>query len=520
MSKMRFKGSGFGVVPGERKQRRRAEKQARLQVKEELKALHTVAGYDEDEGFPRRAWAKGGNRRRKSGWGVTGMKVTGLKTGAHTAATAFPYVSGPNLGSSGVLIGEDLHGGGPFAFDPWVLYDKGIISGMSMVLFGTVGMGKSSLAKALAIRLVLVGRKLSVASDLKGEWTEIVRTLKGHVIQIGPGLGTKLNPLDPGMRPSTNIDGAPMSDDEWHMVVRTRRLALMTTVVQILTGQDELTAAEHAALEEGVDGAVNIAYAQDRAPTIPDVITVLKQHGDSAEQQVAAASRNLALCFRRMVSGDLAGMFDGESTVSFAADVPATSIDTSAMRGASKVARRLVSACCGAWMESMVTNSDGGQRFVIYEEGWDSMSSRMDLQRMLDSWKLARYYGIFNLLIMHKVSDLKMAGDEGSAMSEIANGLLTEADVKVIYRQDSAALGVTTEKLELNEREKALLKRLPKGEGLWRVGQTSFEVANTLTAAEIPLLDTDQRMDVTRDEDEEEVERDEDGEPISEWLAE
>ena len=78
----------------------------------------------------------------------------------------------------------------------------------------------------------------------------------------------------------------------------------------------------------------------------------------------------------------------------------------------------------------------------------------------------------------------------------------------MIYRQDSAALKLTMEELELNDRERQLLKSLPKGQGLWRVGQETFEVANDLTDAEKPLLDTDDRMDKTKENSSE----------VAEWL--
>ena len=510
----------FTYDDGNRKTRRQMRKHASRLVKEFDKANKDTEKVDADAGFPRRTWGPGGERRRRSGWGTTDVSMVGIKSAAHTVATAYPYVAGPSLGANGVLIGRDRHGGGPFCVDPWELYKRGVISGMSMLLFGTVGTGKSSLAKSLAIRLVLVGRKLSVASDLKGEWTPIVKTLGGPVIQVGPGIDTRLNPLDEGVRPSTNQQGAPMTDEDWKLVVRTRRMATMETLVKILTGQDNLTSPEHTALEEGVDGAASRAALSGRTPTIPDVIDALAETEKDAPDVVASAALMLALTFRRLTTGSLAGMFDGESTVTFSTDAPAVSIDTSSMRGASQVARRMVSACCAAWMESMVTNADGGQRVVIYEEGWDSISSRADLQRMVENWKLARAYGIFNILIMHKVSDLNMAGDEGSQMAQMAKSLLADADVKVIYRQDPAALKVTMAELELNDREKQTLKSLPKGEGLWRVGQSTFEVANELTAAEMPLLNTDERMDTGEDEEEFEApELDADGKPIPEWLV-
>lgn len=499
----------FDLVEDSRRERKKSSK-ARKAVLREARRVDGQ-GKDKrsiDEGFPVRSWARGGQRRPRSGWGMTDVRVGGVKVTSHTAATATPYVSGPSLGANGVLIGRDLHGGGAFCFDPWEAYRLRHISGMSMLLFGTVGMGKSSLAKSMAIRLVLAGRRLAVASDLKGEWTKIIHALGGPVIQVGPGLNTRLNPLDEGIRPAVNQQGLPMTDDDWELVVRTRRMSIMETLVKILTSQDELTPPEHAALEEAIDMATGVADEEDRTPTVHDVIGALREFDPSAQVKVREAAEELALSLRRVTSGAMAGMFDGESTVNFSDDAPAVSIDTSSMRGASQVARRMVSACCAAWMESMVTNSNGGQRVVVYEEGWDSMSSRADLQRMVENWKLARAYGLFNILILHKVSDLNMAGDAGSAMAAMARSLLADADVKVIYRQDSAALKLTMEELELNDRERQLLKSLPKGQGLWRVGQETFEVANDLTDAEKPLLDTDDRMDKTKENSSE----------VTEWL--
>ena len=79
--------------------------------------------------------------------------------------------------------------------------------------------------------------------------------------------------------------------------------------------------------------------------------------------------------------------------------------------------------------------------------------------------------------------------------------LLADADVKVIYRQDRSALQVTTSEMELSDRERALVRSLPKGTGLWRLGDSSFEVKNELTRAELPLFNTDERMDQAKDQE-------------------
>lgn len=490
---MRRQHGAFAMVAGDRKTRRRQRREIRDLIKDKEWEDSQAEKVRKDDALPDKQFKPGGSQTRKSGFGAIALKEPGVKVAAHTAATAYPYVAGPSLGTRGNFIGHDLNGGGAFCFDPWELYDRKIISGMSMIIFGTVGTGKSSLIKSMAMRMVGAGRKLAVASDLKGEWTRVVRRLGGPVIQVGPGLGTRINPLDEGIRPSVDRLGDPMTDEKWSLVVRTRRLSILETLLKILTGEDTLSPAEHAALEMGVDDAVTVSSAESRSPIISDVITGLRKTEDNASEKIASSCEDLALSLGRMTTGDVAGMFNGESTERFESQAPAVSIDTSAMRGATPVARRMVSVCCAAWLEAMVSNSDSGKRIVVYEEGWDSVTNRADLERMVENWKLARDYGIFNVLLMHKVTDLDMAGDAGSQLAAMANSLLADADVKVIYRQDSAALSSTTRQLELNDRERTILKSFQKGEGLWRVGQASFEVYNKLTSEEMPLLDTDQR---------------------------
>lgn len=484
----------FQVLEPGKDERREAKKAARELTRAQEAARRKAEKAARADRFPQPQWGPKGPTGKHQLRGMKTLAPRAVRTTTHTASTAYPFVAGPGLGAKGLYIGRDMHGGGAFCFDPWALYEAGVISGMSMMLFGQVGTGKSSLAKSLATRQVLAGRKLSVASDKKGEWTRVVKGLGGVVIQVGPGLDTRLNPLDPGVRPSTDVQGEPMTDRAWEMMVRTRRMSILVTLARILTDRD-LTSPEHHVLSASLDTAVETAAAQERVPVIPDVIAALQARRADADAMAAEAASVMMMTLARVSSGDLAGMFDGETTATLDAGARATSIDTSALRGASPEAVRVVNACAGAWTEAMITTRDGGQRIVIYEEGWDNISSEADLRRMVEQWKLARAYGIFNILVLHKIADLDMAGDQNSKMAAMAKSLLADADVKVIYRQDRSALSVTTSEMELSDRERSLVRSLPKGTGLWRLGDSSFEVQNQLTRAEIPLFDTDERMD-------------------------
>ena len=85
------------------------------------------------------------------------------------------------------------------------------------------------------------------------------------------------------------------------------------------------------------------------------------------------------------------------------------------------------------------------------------MSHPALLRRMDAHWRLARHYGIANMLIFHKLSDLDNVGDQGSAMRALASSLLANAETRIVYRQESDQLGATAAALGLTGTEQSLL---------------------------------------------------------------
>jgi hypothetical protein len=149
--------------------------------------------------------------------------------------------------------------------------------------------------------------------------------------------------------------------------------------------------------------------------------------------------------------------------------------------------------CASAWMESALLDPDGGQRWVVYDEAWRLMSHPALLRRMDAHWRLARHYGIANMLIFHKLTDLDNVGDSGSAMRALASSLLANAETRIVYRQESDQLGATAEALGLTVTERSLLPTLGTGQGLWRIKDRSFVVQHQIAQAELDLYDTSRR---------------------------
>ncbi len=401
-----------------------------------------------------------------------------------TLAGAYPFLAEGGLGSDGVFVGQDLYSGGSFVYDPWVLYAGGVITAPNLVLAGIVGSGKSSLAKSLYTRSLPFGRRVYVPGDPKGEHTAVAEAVGGRAIVLGHGMSTRLNPLDEGYRP------AGMDDAEWASTISSRRRDLIGALAETVLTRP-LSPLEHTA----IDTALTETVRGNDVPILPMVVDHILKPSTSADPdgRLAEDGRLVGHALRRLVAGDLAGLFDGPSTVTFDPTLPMISLDLSRVAENSTLISVLMT-CSSAWMESALLDPAGGQRWCIYDEAWRLMSHPALLKRMDAHWRLARHYGIANMLIFHKLTDLENVGDQGSAMRSLANSLLANAETRIIYRQESDQLGTTARTLGLTGTEQKLLPGLGVGQGLWRIKDRSFVCQHQLHPDELALFDTTTRM--------------------------
>ncbi|EOY45698.1 VirB4 family type IV secretion system protein [Streptomyces anthocyanicus] len=411
------------------------------------------------------------------------------------AAGAYPFLAEGGLGAEGIYIGRDLHAEASFVFDPFALYGK--VDGFTnpnVLLAGVIGQGKSALAKSLALRSVAFGYRVYVPCDPKGEWTPVARALGGVSVALGPGLPGRLNPLDAAPQPAS----VPAAD--WAGEIRKRRLLLLGSLARTVLGRD-LLPMEHTALDVALDATVTRATATGRTPLLGDIAATLNNPAqlDEAAGTMAGrlgdAARDLAHAMRRLVHGDLGGMFDAPSTVTFDPAAPILTIDLSRLGGSGDdTALVLAMTCASAWMESALSDPTGGRRWIVYDEAWRLMRHVGLLQRMQAQWKLSRGLGIANLMVIHRLSDLLTAGDAGSQGRALAEGLLADCSTRIIYRQETDQLHAAASLLGLTSVEMDAIAHLNRGRGLWKVAGRSFIVQHLLHSHELALFDTDARM--------------------------
>ena len=455
---------------------------------------------------------------------------------AHHATTrhlgaAYPFASAEGLGDEGTLIGHDVFGG-TFSYDPFELYSRGVLTNPNMLVFGQIGRGKSAFVKSFLWRQAVFGRRAWVV-DPKGEYGRLAQALGTVPICLRPGGNVRINPLD---TPPSSSDASPAFDGGQAHGLETSARGEARSVLgesrsaagaEIVRQRAELLAAlgeaslgrsllpeERAALDLAVSAAStdtgsgeakgNTGRARRRAarcpaPTLPDVVEAMLDPSASSARLVhtdvaglAADGRKLALELRRLVAGDLRGMFDGLTTPGIDLEGRLVVLDLSAVYRSAALG--ILMTCATAWLQASLAARGAGQVIVVVDEAWAILGNLAVARWLQSSWKLSRAYGVANLAVLHRLSDLGASGPSGSEQAGLARGLLADSETRVVYAQSPGELGGARSSLGLGSTEAALLAGLGRGMALWQVGRRSFVVQHVLAPAERGICYTDEQM--------------------------
>ena len=154
-------------------------------------------------------------------------------------------------------------------------------------------------------------------------------------------------------RPTNN---APVDSTTSSIV---RRRALIGALAETVLGRP-LWPVEHTA----VDIALAAAVASASVPILPMVVERILTPDAGEDPRLGEDGRVVGHALRRLVAGDLAGIFDGPSTVAFDPSLPMVSLHLSRVAENNALISVLMT-CSSAWMESALLDPAGGQRWVI-----------------------------------------------------------------------------------------------------------------------------------------------------------
>ena len=417
----------------------------------------------------------------------------GLAVARHRATTAnlcslYPWHTGPGPSTAGPYLGINWSAGGSgWFYDPFELYGS-LLTDSNMLIAGRPGRGKSAAVKAFLHREIAVyGRRRFIAiNDPKGEYGALGASLGIPVVKLHPGGRHRLNPLDPA--PGDQTGGL------------LGRQKLVTGMLAIVVDK-RLEPAEEALLSRAVEhlAATRLVFdLHDLAHVIADPPAELLAHPELArlhDAEVRAAATPLRFGLGKLLDRTLRGMFDGPTTIDIDWDNGlGVIIDLSAVFE-DREALPLVMMAATSWLQSAMTALREERRGLqVDDEVWALLENEWTVKHLQARLKLCRHWGICNILVCHKLSDLRAQAADGTAAQKVAAGLLADTGTRVFFQQAPDQIPDAQELLGLSDVEASLLPRLARGRALWRVGERAAVVQHILGPDDHHWANTDSAM--------------------------
>jgi type IV secretory pathway VirB4 component len=429
-----------------------------------------------------------------------------LRLPFHRGTTAqvssiYPFQVDGGLGARGICMGLNVLSGDGFYFDPFTLYADKVITNPNVIVLGEVGSAKSSFVKTMMARHVgLLGQRGAgrqvFALDPKQEYEALAHAVGIPILQLRPGGHRRVNPL------------AAAADGESAGELLVRRTQLLVALLSSIKGR-RLDAIEHAVLAWALEALAD-RERPHRSPTLRDLAGELADPSEvtasrarRARDELREDARGLWLDVDRLVSRDLAGMFDGEEPLASLWEQSGRGLvlDVSAVFHDRQLLSLVMLAAVSALQSVFATPAGCDERALprrlsVVDEGWAVLGDEDAARFFQSSLKLSRKWGISNVLVFHRITDAGAQSDSGTAAAKIADGLIADAEIKVIFRTHPRVLQQTATAFALSEEEAAALPSLPRGRALWKLAGTSAFVDHVRSDFEARFTDTDSRLEV------------------------
>ena len=452
-----------------------------------------------------------GRAKRGHGWAPATAPASVWRMTSDQAAVLWPFISGPGLPPTGALMGFDQLTGGCFYADPggWVLNDEIGVTNPNVFVFGKPGRGKSATIKAFAFRLMPFGYRVLIAGDPKDEYEPLCRELGVEPITIGHGLSARINPLAFGPLGQGWADLPATEARRRVAIVFARWLTLIRGLVgsqRIGENRVPFGPVDEVVVKTALAHLTGHSQANTELveTTIPQLWHLLDEPTDelvaecryASTRQFLDETRLLRDALGQLVSGGLAGLFDGPTTIDIDWKAPIQSLSLSRLEALGDEAVGIALTCLNSWSRGMrELAAPGDLRIVVRDESWKQLRLGPEAVKSFDAdLRLSRRDGDVQVAVAHKPSDLLTAGDAGSQAVAIAKDLLHLADTHILHGQDPAVADDLHRLLGLSDIEQDLVTNWAmqgRGRALWCIGDRRHKVLTVLHLDEQKLFDTD-----------------------------
>ncbi|MFF5794590.1 ATP/GTP-binding protein [Paeniglutamicibacter sp. NPDC012692] len=401
-------------------------------------------------------------------------------------------VAAPPTNHKGLIFGLDTGTGWIISHDPFFAYGH-TVQNPNVCYIGDVGSGKSSAMKTWGLlRPLVLGRDIVVLDKKRqkgtgeGEYAPLCRHLGREPIafRIGGG-GSCINILDPRIGAGDH--------DEGHAGAPAGQSMLLRAVTEEALARP-LTPFEGKALRTAHRRALRNAAEHGYVATISHVMDALlhPDEEDAREVEVPRAELRgwgleIAFELERLISDDLAGLIDGETSPEVQLGEGLTVFDVSNLPEAGP-ALAIVMTLVNTWLANMLhRRTQNRPTHLLVEEAWHLVRGTV-AEVIARNLKLSRALGLSSHFAFHHISDVP----EGST----AQAIIKECDTIFIYQQKKPAdARAVLEMYDLPASSYLDILKLATGSCLLKIGsEVPIRARHLRSPSEVTLTDTDGAM--------------------------
>jgi hypothetical protein len=285
------------------------------------------------------------------------------------------------------------------------------------------------------------------------------------------------------------------------------RLPLMSSLALIAMkdkARTELNIEEHSLMWAAMQDVIRYCGVQDNGlPTSPPILPMVVEKLFHPTEGMATGMHmtldelaigseygryriKLALALDRYVTGDMKGMFHGETSSGLFTSAPFVAMDCENLEDEHQAAVVVILNFLGS---NKLSKEGSTRQFdeVINDETWKLSKDPRFVTALIEGLKLGRTRDIAYTFVFHHLMDaVRIAG-------EAIKGLIGDCDHIWIYGQNESELEASAKELRVNDPAlKKLIVNLEAGVAVRRAGKKlpPFLVKNYATKQELPLLET------------------------------
>ncbi len=373
-------------------------------------------------------------------------------------AKTFPFVSSELTMDKGILYGINLHN------HSLVIYDRFEAPNANEVVFATSGAGKSYYVKLQALRYLITGTQIFII-DPEREYDKLAEAVDGSYITFSQDSEAKINPFE-FIRSTDSTDKNILRD----------KILSLHTFFRIMFG-GEISNKASAVL----DKALILTYKERGITTDPDTWKndppLLEDLYKILKGMVEPEAQDMASRLEKYVMGSGAGVFNMPTNIDINNNFIVFSI-----RDLRDELRPMAMYVILDFIWTKIREKRR-RRLLLIDEAWTMMQYEDSAKFVFGIAKRARKYYLGLTAISQDVDEF--------LNSKYGKAVVTNASLKMLLKQSSAAIDLVAHTFNLSSGEKNFLLSAHRGEGIFFAEQNHVAMQVISNNAEHRLITSD-----------------------------